>query len=396
MSWLFGGSSEPERKKKSGPALTILVIDSGSKSSDWKKIFDGKELKGVDRPLQVIQCGWDDFHVMSDGPFSSSPCIVNVRVSVEGDVERKRVVTIKPAFVLVRNEVCALSHDRRAKLFGLMYGNIPSVNTLKSIYMFCERPIVQAELNRISRCHGDKFLLVPQSYFASYQEFFYGNTFPAVIKVGSAHAGFGKMKIANHKDMEDFKSVLAVADKYCTAEPFIDGKYDLRIQKIGSHYRAFKRMSISGTWKTNTQSSHVEEIDVKPEYKFWADEASKMFGGLDILTVDAIHNNNNGKEYIMEVNGTSSGLLPSRQAEDDAHIRDLVLAKMEEEYGEKKKKKKKKDEPLQGAGEAATAAAAAVVDNEKGETAVAAAGDDDDDGSVEEGTRSVDATLIQE
>jgi len=185
--------------------------------------------------------------------------------------------------------------------------------------------------------HGERFRLVPQSYFASYKEFFYGNTFPAVVKVGSAHAGFGKMKIANHKDMEDFKSVLAVADKYCTAEPFIEGKYDLRIQKIGSHYRAFKRMSISGTWKTNTQSSHVEEIEVKPEYKFWADEAAKMFGGLDILTVDAIHNIKDGKEYIMEVNGTSTGLLPGRQAEDDAHIRDLVLSKIEQEYCEKPK-----------------------------------------------------------
>mmetsp|Transcript_4617 Transcript_4617/g.7422 ORF Transcript_4617/g.7422 Transcript_4617/m.7422 type:complete len:101 (+) Transcript_4617:551-853(+) len=88
-----------------------------------------------------------------------------------------------------------------------MYANVPSVNSLSSIYMFCERPIVQGELNRLAKLHKGKgpdneFLLVPQSYFASYQGFFYGNSFPAVVKVGSAHAGYGKMKVANHKDME--------------------------------------------------------------------------------------------------------------------------------------------------------------------------------------------------
>mmetsp|Transcript_4614 Transcript_4614/g.7415 ORF Transcript_4614/g.7415 Transcript_4614/m.7415 type:complete len:232 (+) Transcript_4614:551-1246(+) len=222
-----------------------------------------------------------------------------------------------------------------------MYANVPSVNSLSSIYMFCERPIVQGELNRLAKLHKGKgpdneFLLVPQSYFASYQGFFYGNSFPAVVKVGSAHAGYGKMKVANHKDMEDFKSVLAVADKYCTAEPFIDGKYDLRIQKIGNKYRAFKRISVSGTWKTNTQSSHVEVIPLTKKYKFWADEAANMFGGLDILTVDAIHNAKDGKEYIMEVNGTSSGLLPTHQEEDDGHIRDLVLEKLNSIFGQQR------------------------------------------------------------
>mmetsp|Transcript_75900 Transcript_75900/g.216481 ORF Transcript_75900/g.216481 Transcript_75900/m.216481 type:complete len:112 (+) Transcript_75900:215-550(+) len=53
-----------------------------------------------------------------------------------------------------------------------------------------------------------------------------------------------------------------------------------------------------------------------------------MFGGLDILTVDAIHESSTGREYILEVNGTSSGLAPDVAAEDNLHIRDLVVEKM--------------------------------------------------------------------
>jgi hypothetical protein len=51
---------------------------------------------------------------------------------------------------------------------------------------------------------------------------------------------------------------------------------------------AFKRMSVSGNWKTNVGSSQIEEIPMTPAYKRWADEAATMLGGLDILTVDGM------------------------------------------------------------------------------------------------------------
>jgi D-alanine-D-alanine ligase-like ATP-grasp enzyme len=54
----------------------------------------------------------------------------------------------------------------------------------------------------------------------------------------------------------------------------------------------------------------------------------QMFGGLDICTVDAIHDRDSGNEYIIEVNDTSSGLAPENAEEDNRQIRDLTLAKM--------------------------------------------------------------------
>ena len=115
-----------------------------------------------------------------------------------------------------------------------------------------------------------------------------------------------------------------------TAEPFIEGSYDIRLQKIGSHFRAFKRTSVSGDWKTNTGTSMCEEIALTPAYIRWLTEAGKLFGGLQICTVDAIHDASTERELIMEVNGTSSGLFPGPCAdEDNLHIRDLIVAEAE-------------------------------------------------------------------
>merc|ERR1719171_1768138 len=105
------------------------------------------------------------------------------------------------------------------------------------------------------RLGAEAFPVVPQHFASSARSFMYGYTFPAVVKVGSAHAGAGKMKILDHRQMSDFRSVLQMMPEHCTVEPFIEGVEDLRIQKIGANYRAFRRQSLSGEWKTNTGTS---------------------------------------------------------------------------------------------------------------------------------------------
>lgn len=91
---------------------------------------------------------------------------------------------------------------------------------------------------------------------------------------------------------------MAMYKDYITAEPFIADKiYDLRIQKIGNHYRAYKR--ISANWKGkfenqililkglpkvliigNVGTSQIEEIVCTPRYKLWADEVAAAFPGI--------------------------------------------------------------------------------------------------------------------
>ncbi|KAK3237488.1 hypothetical protein CYMTET_52442 [Cymbomonas tetramitiformis] len=137
------------------------------------------------------------------------------------------------------------------------------------------------------------------------------------------------MRIPHHHDMEDFRSVLALTEgKYCTAEPYIEGSYDLRIQKLGDTIRTFKRTGVSGAWKTNTGTSMCEEIPTTERYTIWATEASKMFGGLAICTVDALCCAKTGQEYILEVNGTSSGLFPAREDEDNQCIKEIAISQL--------------------------------------------------------------------
>lgn len=303
----------------------VLVIAADKQAPRWQQLF--QDVRTEDgRPVHVVQCGWDQV-LCSAEPKSRSPCLVHLSKSVQGCPQR----TFQPDVCLVRNEVETPTASFKGQLLALMFGGVDGVNSLHSIVTCCEKAVVQAELHRLNHELGDDvFPVLEQQFFAGHQEMMYSLSFPAVVKIGSAHAGMGKMRVRDHHDMEDFRSVLAMTNgKYCTAEPFIDGEFDLRIQKIGDHYRAFKRISVSGDWKTNTGSSNLEPIEPVPaKYRRWADEASRLFGGLDILSVDAIHDARTGKEWIMEVNGTSSGLAPNYQDEDNVQIRNLVLAKL--------------------------------------------------------------------
>ena len=65
--------------------------------------------------------------------------------------------------------------------------------------------------------------------------------------------------------------------------------------------------------------------------KEWIINASKIFNGLDICALDVLKLKN-GKEVILELNGTACGLMADHQIEDSKIIRDLVIDKMSNIY----------------------------------------------------------------
>ena len=85
-----------------------------------------------------------------------------------------------------------------------------------------------------------------------------------------------------------------------------------------------------------------------PAYKTIVEETSKLFGGLEICTVDLLHLKS-GQDVILEINDSASGIWESKYGvgqstdkgcgEDNARIRDIVIEKMKALYSDIEPKK---------------------------------------------------------
>ncbi|CAG9807052.1 unnamed protein product, partial [Chironomus riparius] len=159
------------------------------------------------------------------------------------------------------------------------------------------------------------------------------NKFPCVLKAGHCHGGRAIAKLDIAGALQDAAGLLCGPvinnhGSYCCIEPYIDAKYDILIQKIGSSYKAFMRKSMTGNWKTNQGSAMLEQMPITEKYKNWVDEVSELFGGMEICALSVIVAKDN-KEYILKASDCTFSLIGDTQEEDRRTVADIVSARMQ-------------------------------------------------------------------
>lgn len=245
--------------------------------------------------------------------------------------------SFSPDLILLRSFVLGTPdhHDHRHLMGALFHHNVATVNSLESFAYSVEKEKLWGKM-RQCRDEDPTFPLIAQAYYSGPRAAASVESgFPAILKVGSASQGVGKARVVNESSFQDYLSVLAMSPQSgFTVMPMVQWESDLRLQKIGAHYRAIRRFKTghSDAWKANDAIGiNEEDVPMEQRWKNWLDICSKCLK-MDILGLDLLVSAE-GDEYVLECNSSSIGFPERHRAQDVQHVAEVVgehVAKLRE------------------------------------------------------------------
>ncbi|EPQ10084.1 Synapsin-2 [Myotis brandtii] len=143
----------------------------------WAKCFRGKKVLG-DYDIKVEQAEFSELNLVAH---ADGTCAVDMQVLRNGT---KVVRSFRPDFVLIRQHAFGMAEneDFRHLIIGMQYAGLPSINSLESIYNFCDKPWVFAQLVAIYKTlGGEKFPLIEQTYYPNHKEMTQAVTYPSPV-----------------------------------------------------------------------------------------------------------------------------------------------------------------------------------------------------------------------
>ncbi|OBS74714.1 hypothetical protein A6R68_14751 [Neotoma lepida] len=147
---------------------TLRIMQPGFDKAwlEKAKCFRGKKILG-DYDVKVEQL---NLVAHADGTYA-----VDMQVLRNGT---KVVRSFRPDFVLIRQHAFGMAEneDFRHLVIGMQYAGLPSINSLESIYNFCDKPWVFAQMVAIFKTlGGEKFPLIEQTYYPNHREMVYSS-----------------------------------------------------------------------------------------------------------------------------------------------------------------------------------------------------------------------------
>lgn len=170
------------------------------------------------------------------------------------------------------------------------------VNSAESLLLFGTRFLNNGALRKA----GLPIIESSQILGANALSYFYTPQFPAVLKLGDWHMGYGKCKIRNLESWNDAVDMAAITQDIASIEPFINYTRDLRILLVGNDIFAVERVPSSHQWKANVCPEQVKTVEVPLMLEQMTRKAASILG-MSILGADWIEDEQ-GKWILLEVN----------------------------------------------------------------------------------------------